>query len=503
MSETLPENSVKIENAVDGFSPHDPETWKRFIDVAETGGDGAQIREAYEALLKQYPNTASAQIAYLKYVLNRRVSMTTDVEQLLNKFLRTSPSVELWRFYLDYVLRVNVGPSPTTRETYALSHIGYDRDSGSAIWAEYIQFLRNAPEESTWDKQQKMDAVRKAQNQAVQLPLDNVEQLWAQLESYETSLNKMTAKKIITDLSPAHMQARTVLRQLNNHLQALGNSTTGGIFLPGPPTFSGQERQLIGRWKAYLKWEGGNPLELEDKDRATLVARVGHAYRKAVICLRYYPEIWFMAFTWCTSVGQTAEAQSLLNSFLRSGLEANPDSFVLTYAYAELLEKAELKKDQRDFSAVHAVYERFIASLRQNLARLTELDAEADIAANKTSEEPKDQNGILDNTSKSTTAPPPPYNPYKPELADRNRQFSSAWINYMRFARRSQGQTTCRDTFSKARKDMYIGWEAYEAAALMEYRCNAEDGRLVASRIFESGMKKFGTDASYVLAHLS
>ncbi|KAK7021702.1 hypothetical protein R3P38DRAFT_2371710, partial [Favolaschia claudopus] len=154
-------------------SPHDPETWKRFIDVAETGGDGAQIREAYEALLKQYPNTASAQIAYLKYVLNRRVSMTTDVEQLLNKFLRTSPSVELWRFYLDYVLRVNVGPSPTTRETvrksydyscsqkYALSHIGYDRDSGSAIWAEYIQFLRNAPEESTWDKQQKMDAVRK------------------------------------------------------------------------------------------------------------------------------------------------------------------------------------------------------------------------------------------------------------------------------------------------------------------------------------------------------
>ncbi|KAK7021706.1 hypothetical protein R3P38DRAFT_2780896 [Favolaschia claudopus] len=310
----------------------------------------------------------------------------------------------------------------------------------------------------------------------------------------------MTAKKIITDLSPAHMQARTVLRQLNNHLQALGNSTTGGIFLPGPPTFSGQERHLIGRWKAYLKWEGGNPLELEDKDRATLVARVGHAYRKAVICLRYYPEIWFMAFTWCTSVGQTAEAQS----FLRSGLEANPDSFVLTYAeYAELLEKAELKKDQRDFSAVHAVYERFIASLRQNLARLTELDAEADIAANKTSEEPKDQNGILDNTSKSTTAPPPPYNPYKPELADRNRQFSSAWINYMRFARRSQGQTTCRDTFSKARKDMYIGWEAYEAAALMEYRCNAEDGRLVASRIFESGMKKFGTDASYVLAHLS
>ncbi|KAK7053797.1 mRNA 3'-end-processing protein RNA14 [Favolaschia claudopus] len=523
MSETLPETTVKIEAspADDSVpppsdfdtlkarlkeSPHDPETWKRFVDVAESSGDGSQIREAYDALLKQYPNTATAQIAYLKHVLNRRVSMTTDVEQLLNKFLRTSPSVELWRFYLDYVLRVNVTPSPTTRETvrksydYALSHIGYDRDSGSAIWAEYIQFLRNAPEGSTWDNQQKMDAVRKAQNQAVQLPLDNVEQLWAQLESYETSLNKTTAKKIMTDLSPAHMQARTVLRQLNIHLQGLGTSNTNGIFLPAPPTFSPQERQLIGRWKSYLKWEEGNPLELEEKDRATLVARVGHAYRKAVIRMRYYPEIWFMAYTWCTSVGQNAEALS----FLRSGLEANPESFVLTYAYVELLEKAELKKDQRDFSTIHSVYERFIGGLRAHLARLTELAAQLDVTTKEATEEPKDESGSLESIpANSATAAPGLNSRYQAELVERKRHYANAWIAYMRFARRSQGQTTCRETFSKARKDEYVGWEVYEAAALTEYRCNSEDGRLVASRIFETGMKKFGTDASYVLAHLS
>ncbi|KAK6985207.1 mRNA 3'-end-processing protein RNA14 [Favolaschia claudopus] len=520
MFETLPEATIKIQAspADESFpppsdfdalkarlkeSPHDPESWKRFIDVAESSGNGFQIREAYEALLKQYPNTASAQIAYLKHVLNRRVSMTTDVEQLLKRFLRTSPSVELWRFYLDYVLRVNVTPSPTTRETvrksydYALSRIGYDRDSGSAIWASYIQFLRNAPEGSTWDNQQKMDAIRKAQNQAVQLPLDNVDQLWAQLESYETSLNKTTAKKIMTDLSPAHMQAHTVLRQLNIHLQGLGTSNTNGIFLPAPPTFSATERQLIGRWKSYLKWEEGNPLELEEKDRATLVARVEHAYRKAV---SYYSEIWFMAYTWCTSVGRNAEALS----FLRSGLEANPESFVLTYAYVELLEKTELKKDQRDFSAVHSVYERFIGGLRAHLARLTELAAQLDATGKASTEEPKDENGSLEaiRTNPGTTAPDL-NSRYQAELIERKRHYANAWIAYMRFARRTQGQTTCRETFSKARKDEYVGWEVYEAAALTEYRCNSEDGRLVASRIFETGMKKFGTDASYVLSHLN
>ncbi|KAK7024663.1 hypothetical protein R3P38DRAFT_3532184 [Favolaschia claudopus] len=39
--------------------------------------------------------------------------------------------------------------------------------------------------------------------------------------------------------------------------------------------------------------------------------------------------------------------------------------------------------------------------------------------------------------------------------------------------------------------------------ALMEYHCSSEDGHLVASRIFELGMNKFGTDASYILSHPS
>jgi cleavage stimulation factor subunit 3 len=273
-------------------SPHDPEGWKRLIDSAETSGNIARIREAFDALLKQYPNTAAAQTAYIKHFLD---SPTTygEAEELLNKFLRTSPSVELWKFYLDYVRRMNTGPS--TRETvrkaydYALNHVGQDRDSGS-IWAEYIQFL-NVPETSnTWENQQKMDALRKVYRRAVQIPLENVEQLWTQYEAFEMGLNKLTAKKFMSEQSPAHMQARTVLRQLTIHLNGLGSPS--GMFLPAPATFSSQERQLIGRWKAYLKWEEGNPLEIEEKDRPDFLVRVEKAYRKALIRLRYYPEIW-------------------------------------------------------------------------------------------------------------------------------------------------------------------------------------------------------------------
>jgi cleavage stimulation factor subunit 3 len=109
-----------------------------------------------------------------------------------------------------------------------------------------------------------MGAVRKAYHRAVQIPLDNVERLWQELEAFETGLNKITvcnvhrsrkavmltevqAKKFMADLSPAHMQARTVLRQLQKHLgplfPPLPPSTTSrpALFIPALPTFNPRE----------------------------------------------------------------------------------------------------------------------------------------------------------------------------------------------------------------------------------------------------------------------
>ncbi|KAF8954725.1 hypothetical protein BDZ97DRAFT_1942245 [Flammula alnicola] len=138
-----------------------------------------------------------------------------------------------------------------------------------------------------------MDALRKVYHRAVQIPLDNVERLWQELETFETNLNKITAKKFMADLSPAHMQARTVLRQLINHVTPLYASNSQELFLPSLPKFDASERALVGKWKAYLKWEESNPLEIEDKDKATLITRIQGVYRKAVIRMRYYTEIWY------------------------------------------------------------------------------------------------------------------------------------------------------------------------------------------------------------------
>ena len=105
-------------------SPHQPELWRRLVNVAEATGDISKISAAYDALLKQYPNTvcgglipfpfsfffgllltcaqASAQIQYINHFLNTETTFD-KAQDLFKKFLRTSPCVELWTFYLTYV----------------------------------------------------------------------------------------------------------------------------------------------------------------------------------------------------------------------------------------------------------------------------------------------------------------------------------------------------------------------------------------------------------------
>jgi cleavage stimulation factor subunit 3 len=99
--------------------PHDPDGWKRLVELAESSGDIEKIRATYDALLKQYPNTvgyfdflrsfvyltcfqSSAQIAYISHFLTNQNTFG-EAEELFKKFLRTSPSVDLWKFYLTYV----------------------------------------------------------------------------------------------------------------------------------------------------------------------------------------------------------------------------------------------------------------------------------------------------------------------------------------------------------------------------------------------------------------
>lgn len=87
----------------------------------------------------------------------------------------------------------------TIRKAYefALNHVGQDKDSGD-IWKDYIDFLKGTEAHTTWDAQQKMDALRSAYHRAVVVPVENVELLWRDLDAFETNLNKITVRRALS-----------------------------------------------------------------------------------------------------------------------------------------------------------------------------------------------------------------------------------------------------------------------------------------------------------------
>lgn len=102
------------------------------------------------------PSCPQAQqwIAYCNLELTH--NLFDRVEAIFARCCRSSTSVDLWRFYLDYIRRVNpIDPANIELAKqaraiigaafeFALSHVGHDRRAGE-IWGEYIAFLKEAP----------------------------------------------------------------------------------------------------------------------------------------------------------------------------------------------------------------------------------------------------------------------------------------------------------------------------------------------------------------------
>ncbi|EKM58947.1 uncharacterized protein PHACADRAFT_249079 [Phanerochaete carnosa HHB-10118-sp] len=500
-------------------NPRDVDAWLKLVDVAEESKDFERINQTYEALLEAFPNSSSAQIPYIRHVLESSSPTKYQyAEGLFKRSLKTSPFVDLWKYYLRYVQQMNTAAATkdTVRKAYefALNHIGHDKESGS-MWSDYLQFLKDLDATTPWEEGQKNDAIRKAYQRVVQIPTENVKRLWEEWQEWENGLNKITAKKLISDATPAHMQARTVLNTLQEHLIVLfppppPSKHRSSIWLPRVPTFAAGEKALVARWRAYLKWEESNPLEIEEKDKAQLHSRLQSVYRKAVVRMRFYPEIWFMAYVWTMSLSDDQSLQEAKRkekkdealNILKSGIEANPTSFLLNFAYVELQEA------NSSFEEVHATFDKFFIGLRKNLEA-----AEARLNAVKSqspdqSQQPSTPVGVEDSfvipPSASQQTNGGEHKETKPakdqELRDRRTEFGVAWIVYMRFARRAEGVKAARTVFGKSRKDRWTPWEVYEAAALMEYHCTkAAD---VAGRIFERGMETFPDEVELALRYL-
>lgn len=333
-------------------------------------------------------------------------------------------------------------------------------------------------------------------------------------------LNRVTAKKFLAERSAAYMTARSALREMRAlvdplhrpllpRLPAWVSSGHDSSHQPSDADIK-RDRERLQGWKAYLQWEESDPLELASTDSDALKKRVEVAYAKATMHMRFYPEIWFMAAKWAEShSGSANEAVQ----WLKDGLEANPGSFLLSFAYVESGEARSSTADcaavfEKLLAHVHRKIDALTANLGEALGKIDSTASEAQaqaLAARRAGGDADEIEGEeREEERKRTEAREAEKEALrsatKPRIESLKEEASLVWIKWMHFVRRTEGLRPTRAVFSKARKSPHCTWQVYEASALMEYHCSKDAG--VATKVFELALKSFGSDEAFVVRYL-
>lgn len=530
LSQMTPEQRRHVFEERVQAEPRDGEAWLALIEEAQSRGDLDATRGVYTRFFKVFPNQSRQWIAYADLELAH--SNFAQVEAIFTQCLRSTPSVDLWRFYLSYTRRVNPLPPPAGGEEdgpreqarrllegayeFALKFVGMDKDSGS-IWTEYIALIKEREAKGGWKEGQKMDDLRRVYQRAVSVPLANIEAIWKDYDAYENGLNKLTAKKFLAERSPAYMTARRVLRDLRVQSDSLPRPLLPRVpawATSGVPGAAGadaalwsRERSQIEAWKEYLKWEESNPLLIEDPP--TLQARVVTAYRKATMFLRFYPEVWFLASRYL--IGQNRQDEAA--TWLKNGMDACTGSFLLNFAYVEL---CEARKSTADCAAVFdSLISHIYSQIETRQKSLTEdlmaISSEVDlIRAQAASRRQGDGAAEIDGEEREQerkaieqvqTRKQELQDSVAPEIEGLKEASALVCIKYMHFLRRVDGIRAARGVFSRARKSVHCTWQVFEASALMEYHCSKD--AVVATKVFELALKTFGHDEAFVVRYLN
>ncbi|EPY50921.1 mRNA cleavage and polyadenylation specificity factor complex subunit Rna14 [Schizosaccharomyces cryophilus OY26] len=449
-------------------NPHNLSAWYALIEEYGSKGKHEELRETYEQMLRPFPYVPRVWVDYINAEL--AFNDFRAVEVLFSRCLVKVLSVDLWTLYLSYVRRINPEGEGQSRSTitqayeFSINTIGMDLQSGP-IWSDFIDFLRSGPAASTWEQQQKLDAVRRTYQRAVSTPIYNIEKLWRDYDAFENSVNRATARKFVAEKSPAYMSARAAMRELSNMTNGLRV-----LDYTFERKHNNAEKTAYARWMKWIEWEKNDPLDLHHG--TTLQGRIAYAYEQAMLYIPLCPQIWLDAFSYFLNIQDEQRALQIM----KRGMRYCPSSFVLHVRYAEHEEANGRTSD------IRVSYEALVTALAREITAV-EKHVVSDTSQSNQEAKPT---AILSRSEK-----------HKKKLV---KQYSLAWCCLMNAIRRTEGIKAARSVFTKARKAPHQSHEIYIASALMEHHCSKDS--TIASKIFELGLRHFSDVPDYIYKYL-
>lgn len=450
-------------------------------------------------------------------------------------------NVDLWNIYVEYLRRIHSllnDTNGTNRGIISsafdavLEYVGIDPDAGK-LWREYIDFVKTGPGNiagTGWQDAQKVDLLRKAYQRAIKVPSGELTKLWKEYDNFELQINKTNGRKHLQEQSPHYMTARTARTQLEQRTAGLERSS-----LPVLPPLEGckgddEFADQVAKWREWIAWEKEDPLVLKDEDVEAYPKRVLYVYKQATMQLRFYPEMWFNAATWCFEQG-TASMIKDGEDFLDNGITACPESVLLALKKLERME-GSLESGNTDEVAIRngerldAVFEgvhKPLYALHKKMQERTKKSVQQ-IQEYFNSLPPEDEMDVQieEDGKDDEDSPTEKLKDRAQQMQDQieavratdsshqealKRTISYIWVEKMRAFRRVQGQGNpnkpkkgFRGVFGEARPRGQLTSEVYIASALMEFQCYKE--KETAKKIFERGLKLFPFDEVFALAYI-
>ncbi|GAB5354144.1 hypothetical protein AAMO2058_000094600 [Amorphochlora amoebiformis] len=321
-----------------GSHPSTPSGWSRI---------------QFEKFLEVFPTSALYWREYIEYEI--RQCNFSHVETLFGRCLLECPDIELWKTYIKYIRVVKKGKADEAIEVskayeFVLKHLGVDYGAGD-VWEEYLEIVKGEKAENSYEIDEKRDRLRKIYQRAICLPIHNVEKLWKDYDVYEHSHDSKTlAATLMSAFHPRYMKAKQEARERSRRFQGIHV-----YMLAVPPSVDlrpGEDDQLFA-WRRYIDFEANVKTTTNDNRRgqnrdtvqgpplppcATKKGRVLLAYKQALLCLRYRPELWNEAALYFEKIGDQKTAEGLLDTATTS----MPSNFLLGLMHANFCEKQRL-----------------------------------------------------------------------------------------------------------------------------------------------------------------
>lgn len=340
---------VAAEAAIDR-NEWDVSSWEALFTEAMALPNIQHAREYYEQFVQKFPTAGRYWKFYAEH--EAKLGNTQEAQAVIQRGLAESLGTELFRYYIEFVqataqATLAAVPTDATAEVkeeaqeraradverayeHTLDQLSFSFDARS-IWTQYIEFLKEMPQDDHFQAGQRVSKLRSAYRRALSSPVENMEGLWQEYEAFEKGgANEVLAVRLVKEIASVAMANRDMARELGPLYSKIRPH-----LLAVPAEHGGKDiEDQVQAWRKILEWEISHSSEVKAAQRK---ARVRFAYKRCLCVLRYFPTIWYEFAAYERSSGEMDAAAAVL----QLGTKALPGNLMLNFAQCDFFEQAK------------------------------------------------------------------------------------------------------------------------------------------------------------------